>query len=108
LATLSSGFLGACTTISIDSGDGVVKVTRRAGFAYVELPPNTDSVVEMRGYGMSFSRLGGGIGFIQQRFAALNGDCRVVIWVDDLNHIEAVRAIAAEHPEICVAGKEIP
>lgn len=95
-----------CTTISVESDGKKIEVIRHVGVAYVVLPPRADTVTEIRSLGFSGTSISSGFGFIHQRIAALHGDCRLVIWIDDIAQLEAAIAIATSNPQICVISEE--
>ncbi|MFU2487746.1 hypothetical protein [Thauera sp. WH-1] len=99
--------LAACTTVRIEStlDPNAVRMERHWGVLAVELPDATSSyVAELRSFGLSRSPFGWTAGYARQSWAALDDECRVVVWVLTREELDAARQLASDSAGLCVAS----
>ena len=99
--------LVGCTTVRIEStvDPAVVRMERHWGVLAVDLPDAASSyVAEVRSFGFSRSPFGWTAGYARQNWAALDDECRVVVWVLTREDLEAVRQLASNSAGLCAAS----
>lgn len=95
--------LMACTTVRIESTDRQVRVEHHWGVLAVTVEqPQTSLVAEITGIGLIQSPWGWSAGYTNQSWAALGPECRLVIWINSPDQMDAAARLADPKAGICV------
>ncbi len=98
--------LAGCSSVYIQKGDGSVEITRHFGIVSIELSPSTAAqLVEGRGIGLIRTSDGIVIGYHATSVLAMPETCRLVVWANSPDQIEALARLVPDFNSICVARK---
>lgn len=99
---LAALLLSGCTTVQITTGDGVTTIERQFGFANITVAPGATPVVAgMSTLGYSSSPAGVSLGWSGVQVVALPDGCRVVLWIQRPEDLEAYKQLTAGTPDVC-------
>ena len=95
----------AVVTIHAASRDDV-EVDSRFGIVSVQIRPRAGPViVESTSFGAGNSFDGFSVGYRSASLAALPADdCRIVLWVRNVDDLDHLNALLGAHTDVCVAG----
>lgn len=99
--------LVGCTTIRIEStvDPASVRMERHWGVLAVDLGgARSPYVADVSSFGLLRSPFGWTAGYARQNWAALDDECRVVVWVFTRDDLEAVRQLASNNAGLCTAS----
>jgi hypothetical protein len=100
--------LCGCATIRVESAAQMVRVERYWGVLAVSVDePSKSHVAEVTSLGLARSPFGWSVGYSHQSWAALQSDCRLVIWVSAPEHLSAARELADPKTGVCVIAPSI-
>ena len=102
----TAALCNACTWAEIRSGDGQVHIERHFGVVSLELPPDSRSrVVHLTGVGLISTGFEATLGYADLTLVALGNDCRLVVWFDNEEQIDDLRALLGEISDVCVVNE---
>lgn len=106
LLLLSTG----CTTVMIQKDDGATSVERHFGWTSIRMSPTTQAMVaKVKSVGVLNSPMGLSVGAARMNIAALPMDCRLVVWLEQPQQVEELRAQLSDVKDVCIVnpdGKE--
>ena len=81
----------SCTTINIKNERGDVVVRRSFGFASIRISPDKGVVTaKVSSLGYISTPLGHSVGWTQQSITTTNDGCRVIIWIENYQDLDAI------------------
>lgn len=102
---LSLLVLSGCATVRIESGIDAVRVERYWGVLALRVGEPTGShVAEVTSLGFAHTAFGWSAGYSHQAWAAMGEECRLVVWVTALEHLDAARKLMRSEAGVCVAS----
>ncbi|MDX1423413.1 MAG: hypothetical protein R3322_09755 [Kiloniellales bacterium] len=103
LMALSAVLLG-CTQITVVGADGEVTTENGVGIVKLEAHPNRQpQIIRSTGFGIVSHDGRLTIGYHASDIALLpSDDCRIVVWLEEGQSLEAIQDIVAENDDICV------
>ena len=94
--------LVACARIEIREADGQLKIERHFGVISIRLEPGTAAqVVESNGIGVMSDGRALVVGYFDSHLALLGSDCRVVLWIEEREHLVTAHELFGGDTEVC-------
>lgn len=94
-----------CASVHIESALGDVRIEQRWGVLGVVVDGAAPGyVAEVRSLGIASTPMGWSAGITRQSWASLGPECRLVIWVSEVEHLEAARRLQASTKGVCVVS----
>jgi hypothetical protein len=99
--------LGGCTVIRITGESGDVEVRNRFGIAEIHLDPKTKPILtEAHCLGYMSGLLGHSLGFTKWNIAAFDGDCRMILWVENSEQLEVLKELVGDLEHVCITSQD--
>lgn len=99
--------LVGCTEVTVQSGNGQVRVERHFGIVAIELNPGTDAqLLRSTGFGLIQHGQGVTLGYQDTELAILGRDCRLVLWIENRQQLVDARELLGNRSDLCLVPQQ--
>lgn len=99
--------LVGCAEVTVQSGNGQVRVERHFGILSIDLNPGTDAqLLKSTGFGLMQHGRGVTFGYQDMELAILGADCRLVLWIENRAQLVDVRELLGNRSDLCLVPQQ--
>jgi hypothetical protein len=94
--------LQGCATVVIHEGADAVRLHQKFGVVSITLEPRAQPVAaEVKAFGVLAGPAGFTAGYSHQQFAALDGSCRLVLWLRSSRELDTLKTLLGGNTDVC-------